>query len=155
MTGARLIEIPTWGTVTMIEAIWLATGIVTLLVTAPHLPPLVRELRSIETGRPVLYRLHRGYVRREVGRMLQGAVICAIGVYAATQGSVVNGTTWTGLAITVGFLLIASAAGLMSWWDWRDREIVQRDIERGLNGHHRPAGEGSFGGPAIEGSSSE
>lgn len=137
--GARLIEIPAWGNITIIEAAWLLTGLLALGFTLAHIRELVVDYRRArETGRPVLARIAFGYVRREYVRMMAGAVITAIGIWAALEPPAFGGRAMvsvTGLLITAGFIAIAAGNALMSWWDWRDRETIQADLDKGANGH--------------------
>lgn len=137
--GVTFIEIPSWGNATLIEAVWLLTGVAALGFTLAHLRQL-RDDHSLasRTDRPVLRRIAFGYYRRELIRLVAGGIITAIGVYATVEPSAVPGparVSLVGLFITAGFVAIAAANAVASWWDWHDREQIQSDLDKGLNGH--------------------
>ncbi len=134
-----LIEVPAWGTMTLIEAVWLASGLLALIVTGRHLFPLYDDWRVAKsTGRPVLEKVAWAYVRREIIRMAQGLCLVTVGAYAALQEQAIPGpavVTITGLVLTVILLILALLISLQSVMDWRTRGEVQDLLSAGTNGH--------------------
>jgi len=137
-----MIEVPSWGPVTLIEAIWLLSGLLALFVTAFHLSPLYDDwITAKSTGRVVLEKTQWGYLRREVIRMLQGVCLTVIGVYAAAQPSPIPGPAYVtpvGLVLTGVLLALSFLVSAQSLLDWRMREQVDELIAHGANGHHKP-----------------
>lgn len=137
MVGARLIEVPAWGNVTLIEALWLSSGIFAVLFTMLHIRPLYDDYVGARlSGREELMLVATGYLRREVIRLLQGLCLTTIGVYAAVQPSPLgrNVVTVTGLVLTGVLLTLAVLVTVQSVWDWRTRHHVQRLIDNNGNG---------------------
>lgn len=139
MLATTLIEIPSWGTMTLIEAIWLASGLLALIFTIFHIGPLYDDWRvSKLTGRLVLSKVAWGYVRREIIRMAQAVCLTTIGVYAAVTEPVTPGpavVSVVGLVLTGVLLCLAFLVSLQSLLDWRTRSEVQDLIAHGENGH--------------------
>lgn len=130
--STTLIEIPEWETVTLIEAIWMSSGMIALFLTALRMPPLVRDSRNArELHERDLYVIARGYLRRELIRMTQALCVISIGVYAAVEPSAVPGPariSIVGLVITGVLIAISLLVALQSYLDWRDREEVRRIV---------------------------
>lgn len=126
----RLIEIPSWGPATLIEIIWLASGILALVAAGLRIRPLFGDFLFARASRERdLYVLARGYFRREVIRIGQGLAIASIGVYTVQQPSLIPGparTTVTGLVLTAVLIVISLLVTVQSVLDWRDREEVRR-----------------------------
>lgn len=129
-----MIEIPQWGNVTMVEAIWLTSGLLALAVSSLRLPALIRDLHYAQwLGDDDLCVIARGYRRREIVRILQAGAVIAIGVYAAAEPPVIPGPariTWVGLWLTATLISMSLLVALQSLLDWRDREKVKRIIAR-------------------------
>lgn len=145
MLTTTLIEVPSWGDVTLIEGVWLASGLLALCVTIFHLGPLYDDWRVAKlTGRIVLAKVAWAYVRREIIRMAQGACLTTIGIYAAVEPPAIPGpavVSLVGLVLTGVLLALSLLVSLQSMLDWRTREEVQRLIAAGHNGNHPTEGE--------------
>lgn len=129
----RLIEIPQWGTMTLVEAIWLFSGLLAFACASLRIHPLVNDYHVASvSGEKDLHIIARGYMRREFIRITQASFIIAIGAYSALQPSVLPGparVSVTGLIITAGLIAISFLVSLQSVLDWRDREEVKRLLE--------------------------
>lgn len=140
MLAATLIRIPSWGNVTLIEAVWLASGLLAVGFAVAHLGPLYDDWRiATLTGRPVLAKVAWGYLRRELIRLGQGACLSTIGVYAAAEPPALPGPAFVsvvGLVLTAVLLALAFLVSLQSRLDWRTRREVQDLIAAGQNGFH-------------------
>lgn len=123
-------NVPQLGSVTLIEVVWLLAGVVALAFTAGHLRPLRDDYAvARRLGEPGIIVAARGNLRRELLRFSFGLTICAVGMFAAAQPPVVPGparVSEVGLLITAGLLWLGWGTALMSWWDWRDREEMDR-----------------------------
>lgn len=132
MNATVVITVPQWGTVTLIEAIWLASGLVAFALSLRRLPALLDDYRFAQMNQEDdLYVIARGYLRRELVRVLQAGAVISIGVYAAIQPSPVPGPakiTLVGLWLTATLISISVLVALQSYLDWRDREKVNRII---------------------------
>ena len=129
----RLIEIPEWGTVNLIEAVWLFSGLLAFACAALRAHPLVSDYRIANSiGEKDLNVIARGYMRREFIRLAQASIIIAIGAYGAHEPSALPGparVSTTGLIITAGLISISFFVSLQSVLDWRDREKVNWILE--------------------------
>lgn len=129
----RFIEIPSWSTVTLIEALWLGSGLIAMSFALLRIRPLRDDVRNaIILGEHDLCVIAKGYFRRELIRIGQATCVIGIGIYAATEPSPVSGparTTLTGLIITAVLILISGLVSLQSFLDWRDRENIKRILE--------------------------
>lgn len=122
-----LIEIPSWKTVTLVEAIWLVSGLAVVLFCSFHIRPLYRDWQAV-LEQPALRAIASGYLRREIIRLLQGLCITGIGAYASTQPPVVTGLAFisiVGIVITSALVGLALSIAVQSAWDWRTREEIQ------------------------------
>lgn len=126
----RLVEIPSWGPATLIELVWLGSGVLALLVAGLRLRPLLHDyFVAYETHERDLYVIARGYFRRELIRIGQAVAIIAVGLYTAQEPQVLPGparTSITGLVLTAVLLVISLLVTFQSVLDWRDREEVRR-----------------------------
>ena len=129
----RLIEVPQWGNVTLIEAVWLCSGLLAFTLAILRLPLLWRDARAARRVREKdLYVLARGYLRRELVRIWQALTIIIIGFYASVQPPAIPGPariSVTGLILTGGLLALGLLVALQSFLDWRDRAEVKRILE--------------------------
>lgn len=120
-----VIEIPSWQTVTLIEALWLASGLMALAFASLRIHPLWVDYELTKRlDQEDLCIIARGYLRREVLRIVTGAAITIIGVYAVSTNSLVPGparVSVAGLLITASLFLISLIVSLNSILDWRDR----------------------------------
>lgn len=141
MLATTLIEIPSWGDVTLIEAIWLGFGLMAVFFTLIHLGPLYDDWRVAKlTERPVLSKVAWGYVRREIIRLAQGICLTTIGIYAAVEPPAIPGpavVSIVGLVLTGVLMALSFLISLQSMLDWRTRDEVQRLIAAGSNGHDK------------------
>ncbi len=128
-----LIEIPQWGNTNLVEALWLLSGLVAFGCAGLRLHPLVIDYHlASASGANDLHVIARGYMRREVIRLVQATFVIAIGAYAAHEPSVIPGpakVSITGLILTVALISISFLVALQSVFDWRDREEVKRLLE--------------------------
>lgn len=131
--STTLIQIPSWGSATLIELIWTSIGFAVVLLTLLSLPDIVRDwAAALRSGSELIETLALSYIRREILRNVQGAVIAAIGVYVSVTPSLAPGpavTTVSGLILTVGLLAIGFITGLQSFLDRRTRHRVRAMIE--------------------------
>jgi phosphate/sulfate permease len=132
-THTILIEIPDWGPVTIIEAVWLLAGVFAFTFASLRLRPLLRDYGGAkETHEQDLYVIARGYIRRELVRLMQALCILSIGFYSAVTPQASPGPTrisLVGFGITVMLIVIAFLVSFQSYLDWRDREEVRRILE--------------------------
>ena len=141
LIATTLVRVPAWGDITLIEAIWLAAGLLAMFVTIFHLGPLYDDWRVAKlTGRVVLAKVAWGYVRREIIRLAQGVCLTAIGMYAAFEPPAIPGpavVSIVGIVLTCVLLALSLLVSLQSLLDWRTRDEVQRLIAQGKNGTHK------------------
>lgn len=137
MIATTLIEIPQWGTTTLVEAVWLSFGLFALAVSGLRIRSLWGDYRdAIAIGEPDLYIIARGYLRREIIRITQSCCISSIGLYAAQAAPTVPGPaqiSFVGLVLTGVLISVALLVALQSIFDWRDRTQIQRIIRGGDN----------------------
>jgi hypothetical protein len=128
--SATIIEIPQWGTVTLIETVWLASGLVAFVFAALRMRPLLADYRlAVEAGEDDVCIIARGYLRRETIRVAQAVCVISIGLYAAVDAPVVPGparVSIVGLVITGVLITISLLVALQSFLDWRDRNEIRR-----------------------------
>lgn len=141
MLGTTVIEVPSWGNMTAIEAIWLASGLLAMFVTLLHIRLLYQDWRiMLATGRPLLIETSWAYLRRETIRLLQGLCLVVIGAYAAVEPQAIPGkpvVTLVGLVLTVVLLTMALLISVQSLLDWRTRQTLETLIRQGQNGHRQ------------------
>jgi hypothetical protein len=132
MIASTLIEVPQWENATLIEVIWLVSGLFALTLTLLRLPVLLRDYRyAQERGDGDLCVISRSYLRREIVRIAQAGAVIAIGVYAVLSPPLVPGPariSLVGLWLTGTLISISLLIGLQSFLDWRDREKVNKII---------------------------
>ena len=130
MTAVTLIEIPQWGNVTLIEAIWLASGVLGMLVSLLRMSPLRRDyLNARAIGDQFLRVLARSYLRRESIRIAASGAIISIGVKVCWDPPPVPGpanVSIVGLWLTATLLAVALSFSVQSILDWRDRKELRR-----------------------------
>lgn len=119
-----LIHVPAWGTVSIIEAVWLLSGVVAVVFTLLHLKPLWLDYVAARlVGEPVIVATAWSYFRREVIRFIQAAAILSVGVYAAvTEG--LPYVTPAALVFTVALFVISAAVSAQALLDWRTRKLI-------------------------------
>lgn len=129
----RLIEIPQWGTLNLIEAIWLFSGLVALGFALLRIRSLWGDyMATKKIGQDDLCIIARGYLRREAIRIAQAITIIGIGIYAGLDPPAIPGparTSITGLVLTAALILVSALVSIQSLLDWRDREEVRRILE--------------------------
>lgn len=123
IAAVHTFRVPEWGTVTLVELIWLVLGVLGVAITAAALVLIARDRRvfyaNIGTGldptrREAVHLLWRSHLLREAGRVFQMTIMLSIGAWACTQPPLVRPTitTPTGLIITFAlFVWAAFAAG--------------------------------------------
>ncbi|MDF2751648.1 MAG: hypothetical protein K0S82_30 [Gaiellaceae bacterium] len=124
----QVYEIPSWGSWTLIEIIWLATGLIALMFSLARIRSLVWDYQdAVAVGEDDLRLIARAHLRREVIRIAQGVAIVGIGLYVGLQEQMVPGparVTTGGLVLTAGLIWIAAGIALQSALDWRARSQV-------------------------------
>lgn len=129
MLATTLIEVPQWGNATLIELIWLMSGVFAMLFTAAHFPPLLKDYKTSKiTNNRVVILMAQDYFRREVLRCLEGSLIVIVGGYASLTKPLVPGPafiTIVGLVITIVFLLFGTFVSIQSAWDWHSRTEIK------------------------------
>lgn len=129
MFATTLIEIPQWGNVTLIELIWLMTGVIAMLFTGIHIKPLWTDYNTSRlTKNRILIVMARDYFRREILRCLEGSLITGLGCYVCALKPVAPGPAYisiVGLIVTIVFLLIGTFVSIQSNWDWYSRKEIQ------------------------------
>jgi hypothetical protein len=120
-----LIEIPEWGRVSLVEVLWLASGIMALTFATLRLKPLWIDYQITKRlDHEDLCIISFGYLRREVLRIVSALSIVVVGVYTCATNSAVPGPSRisvTGLVITASLFIISLAVSAQSILDWRDR----------------------------------
>lgn len=133
MIATTLVEIPQWGSITLIELIWLLSGVVAAGFTGSHLSALWKDYRAAKTtSNKVIMIMSRDYLRREVLRSLEAALILGLGGYAGVSDPPVPGPafiTIVGLVLTGVFLLIGTFVSIQSYWDWHSRKEIKEILK--------------------------
>ena len=133
-----LIEIPSWGRVTLIEVLWLASGIMALAFATLRIQPLWIDYQITKRlGKQDLCIIAFGYLRREILRIVTASSITFIGIYVCVTSPMIPGparVSITGLIITACLFLISLIVSLNSILDWRDRNNTIEIVNR-RNGH--------------------
>ena len=135
VVGATLIEVPAWGSISLIEALWTATGLGMIVLSLWALPRVVEDW--IITRRvPGHYSeartlLARGHIRREAIRLVQGAIVTAVGLYASLVPGVTDPVVVTPatLVLTAGLLSLGALSGLQTILDRRVRNAAEALID--------------------------
>jgi hypothetical protein len=130
MIAATIVEIPQWGNVTLIEAIWLLAGVVAFAFAALRMRPLLKDYqRAGEAGEADICIIAKGYLRRELIRMAQSLCVISVGLYAAAEAPAVPGSariSIVGLVVTGVLIAISALVAFQSFFDWRDRNEIRR-----------------------------
>lgn len=132
MIAVTLIQIPQWGTVTLLELIWTAIGGATVLFVLCMLNVVFDGFRATEKG--TVERMAAGaYVRREIVRLAQGGLILGVGLYSDLQPPLVPGpgfVTPAGLILISSLYLLAILVVIQSFGDWHGRNEIIRELRR-------------------------
>ncbi len=125
-------EIPAWGSVNLIDAIWTAIGILSMVNILWSISPVYQDWKN-STG--ILNHIAFGYFRREIIRLGQGIAVLSIGVYACIQTPIHNFNIITpaGIALTAGLVVIGVGIGLQSFLDKRLRLQLLHYLEEQEN----------------------
>jgi hypothetical protein len=133
MIATYYMHVPQWGPLTLIELLWLLSGVLALLFCGSHFRELWRDrVAARGSERRPLVIAARANLRREVVRFLIGCDIAGFGIYAAVLPNPRPGAAYisiVGLILTVLLLAIAFSTALMSYWDWHDRGEILHQIE--------------------------
>lgn len=129
-----LIEVPAWGSATLVEILWLASGLMALLFSSLRIRPLWLDYQVTKRLKQEdLCIIAFGYLRREILRIVTAIDIALIGLWYVANSSPIPGPaklTIGGLLITVGLFIISLIVSVNSVLDWRDRnntiEIVRK-----------------------------
>lgn len=120
-----LIEIPEWGSISLIEILWLASGMFALGVSSMRIMPLWSDYQlTKQLDHKDLCIIARGYLRREILRIVTALIITFIGVYTVVTYPAMPGparVSVAGILITAGLFLISLIVSIQSILDWRDR----------------------------------
>lgn len=130
LLGTFLIPVPQWGNVSLVEAVWLAVGVIALFVSSISLPKVIVDLIVASHAPPSILAsarvlLARGHVRRELIRWAQAWLIVGIGIVAALTPNPLTSITMTGLTIVLGILGIGGLVALQSLLDKVQREHAE------------------------------
>lgn len=137
MVAEAVWTVPAWGDASLIELLWTATGLLTILVTGFYLAQVLRSFAGVvqlaaETqpavGVQVLVVLAWGYVRRELLRFTTGSLIFGVGVLAIATPSPTGRSfvTPTGLVLTAALFLIALLTSAQSVLDGKQRRQAEK-----------------------------
>jgi hypothetical protein len=125
VAATTLIEIPSWGTASLIEIVWTLCGVAVIVFSVYGIPYTISLWRTaVQQGDEVMEILAGGYVRRESFRVIQGVLIAAIGVYGCVIGQPRPGpvvVSPVGLFLTCGLLLIGATIAAQSMLDRRQQ----------------------------------
>lgn len=129
-----IIEIPQWGRVTLIEALWLLSGLMALCFAVLRIRPLWDDYQSSKrVGEEDLCVIAFGYLRREALRVATALCITYVGVWVCLTKSIVPGPariSLSGLFLTIALFIISLIVSIQSIMDWRNRnktiEIVTK-----------------------------
>lgn len=125
-----LIPVPQWGNISLIEAIWVAVGLVALAISTVSIPKVVADYVLSRHAPPsplgdARILLARGHVRRELIRTAQAWVIILVGIVAALTPNPLTSVTLTGLAVVTGLVSLAALVALQSLLDKFQREHAE------------------------------
>jgi hypothetical protein len=132
LLGVTYWQVPAWGPITVIEAIWLIAGVAAALLAAFQSVALGRDRRLASVrDDPLLSVVAGAPLRREVVRLTQALCIVGLGVYAAQEGPGPAGAiiTVVGLVLTSVLFVIAFLGAVNSFLDKRDRDRVLSLLE--------------------------
>lgn len=131
-----LIEVPSWGTMSLIEALWLGSGLTALVFALLRMRPLWDDMRNVrDLKEDDLCVIAKGYLRRELIRLAQATCVISVGLYSAAEPSAIPGPTRVsivGLVITTVLITISALIALQSYLDWRNRTAIKRILEGSL-----------------------
>ncbi len=122
-----------WHT-TAFEALWLAAGLASAVLTVMNLYDSWKDKAALEVLRldPTIHDRHyrmvevaaKGRSSSQFARLRISLYIVAIGIYGVLTSNPLGGkTTLTGLVITLGLISIAVETAVRSW-----RDLVQRNL---------------------------
>ncbi len=139
-TGTTLITIPQWGTATLIEILWLVTGIIMVGVAGVYALPRVYgdyviTSRVPDAFTPSAVIIAKGRIRRELIRIAQGVIVFCIGAYACLVPSPIPGPaiiSLTGVILTVGLFMLGLLTAVQSVLDRRDATNVEHNLAHTL-----------------------
>jgi hypothetical protein len=129
------IYVPYWWHATLLEVSWLATGIVSTVLTVANLYDSWKDHASLDLIRddPSVHHLHyemvkvaaNGRTSSQVSRLIISMLIMATGIIGVTQPNPLQGkTTWTGLTVTVCLVAIGFLVASRSYFDYRQRNVL-------------------------------
>lgn len=131
-----LIEIPEWGTITLIEVLWLASGLMALAFASLRIRPLWIDYELTKRlGDADLYIIARGYLRREALRIVTALAITFIGAYSVLTNPAFSGPARVsvgGLLVTASLFVVSLIVSMNSILDWHDRVRTMEIIRRGI-----------------------
>lgn len=134
MTATTLIQIPSVGSASLVEIIWLTTGLAVVFFSASGIPETIRLWNTALSQDDALMQvLAGGYVRREAIRVVQGVVIAAIGVYGCLTGPAIPGpvvVSPVGLVLTCGLLLIGLTIAVQSVLDRHQQSRAHEELDQ-------------------------
>lgn len=127
--STTIIEIPGWGDVSIIEAIWDFIGAASAAIILYSLYPVYVDWRNASG---ILRPIAGGYFRREVIRLVQAIAVLGIGIYASLTPPAFHNhdyTTPTGIVLTFALFVIGVGIGLQSFLDKRLRSHLLGYLE--------------------------
>ncbi len=129
------IHVPYWWHATLLEVSWLATGIVSVVLTSLNLIDSWKDQASLQLIKddPAIHRKHyemvklaaHGRTSSQLARLAISLLIMATGIIGVAQANPLGGrTTWTGLTVTVCLVAIGALTAIRSWADYRQRNLL-------------------------------
>jgi hypothetical protein len=129
------IHVPYWWHATILEASWLATGVVSAVLTVANLIDSWRDNDALEVIRndPSVHDRHyqmvklaaHGRTTSQATRLMISVLITFTGIVGVVQANPLNGkTTWTGLTVTVCLVAIGALTAYRSYMDYRQRNLL-------------------------------
>lgn len=121
---AYLLNVPTWGSATLFEMLWLVAGIIALVVGVGNIVDAHRDLLSLphaptkdSVRREMLEIVAKGNITDEALRLVIAAMIVTTGTIGVVTPNPAGGrVTLTGLAVTmclVAIAIVSAARGIV------------------------------------------
>lgn len=135
MSILDLIHVPYWGDATLLEILWLASGLLATYWTLANVQDSWKDRRSLRLieADPAVHDRHyqmiklsaQGRLNSQLVRLVISLLIVATGIVGIFQPNPLRGaTTLTGLTVTVALVLIGLLTAGRSYFDWRQRNLL-------------------------------
>lgn len=143
MLATTTISIPSWGSVSLIDVLWMIAGVMGLIVASwglrgsiENMGRVARQEFSDIVERRGSVLITRNYILHDLLRITTFILVCFVGVIAITQGpppGTAAVVTPVGLAISVLFFLIVIISGIHSYLDQRQRKLLDNLFSEGID----------------------